>query len=68
MTVPRLGAERIVDSTNGAALLELLERQVDGAEPFTDQPWEDVAHERIRPAFDAQLSWRPSCRSADCWS
>ena len=47
--VGRLTAERIVDSTNGAALVELLERQVDVAEPFTEQPSEDVC-ERADPA------------------
>ena len=56
MVVARLTAERITDSTNGAALLELLERQVDTAEPFTEQPWDDVCaradHDRVERAAE----------------
>lgn len=42
MAASPITAQQISDSTNGAALLELLERQVDAGEPFTDEPWDDV--------------------------
>ena len=59
MDMRHITADRLVDSTNGAALLELLElleRQVDVVEPFTEQPWEDVCTradpERVRRAAE----------------
>ena len=44
MDMRHITADRLVDSTNGAALLELLElleRQVDVGEPFTGQNADD---------------------------
>ena len=74
MDMRHITADRLVDSTNGAALLELLElleRQVDVVEPFTEQPWEDVCTradpERVRRAAElAAQNWSTDCEVRGC--